>query len=94
MMYKYKKWFLLFTAFLILILLSGMAVNIIVDPLEIFGLNLLNMNGYGMAKNIRLTKIAYLDKNYKQFNSYIIGGSKAGSLIPDVVEIYKRLKVL
>ena len=64
------------------------SMNFIVDPFGAFGDGFFKMYGYNMNKNVRIAKISYLDKYYKNFDSYIIGGSKSGSLLPETLNKY------
>lgn len=63
-------------------------LNLVTDPFGAFGDHFYNMHNYNMSINARIEKITYLDNNYKKFDSYIVGGSKAGALIPKSVEKY------
>lgn len=54
--------------------------NVILDPFGVFGDPVLDWYEYDMTMNPRVAKIAYLDRNYKNYDSYVIGSSKASSL--------------
>lgn len=85
---KFRKWILTFVIALLGtgILLSGF--NYVVDPFGVFGDKLLKWYSYDMTNNPRVSKIAYLDKNHDQYDSYIIGGSKSSSLSPELLNQY------
>lgn len=87
-MNSYKRWYIGFFSVFLVTVISISSFNYIVDPLGAFGDNFLKMYGYDMLKNVRIGKISYLDKNYKNFDSYIIGGSKSGSLLPETLNKY------
>lgn len=54
--------------------------NMLVDPFGIFGDAVFAWQSYDMTKNPRVAKIEYLDKNYKKYDSYILGCSATSSL--------------
>ena len=56
------------------------AYNVILDPFGVFGDHILNWYAYDMTMNPRIAKVAYLDMHYEEYDSYIIGSSKASSL--------------
>ena len=53
--------------------------NVAVDPFGVFGDRFLVYWSYDMTQNPRVAKIAFLDKNYKKYDSYIVGSSKTSS---------------
>lgn len=75
-----KKWIVLFAAVLLGCVVLFMAYNVVLDPFGVFGDPVLNWYEYDMTMNPRVAKIAYLDRNYEKYDSYIIGSSKASSL--------------
>lgn len=75
-----KKWSLLFFGVLLGCTMLFIAYNVILDPFGVFGDPVLDWYEYDMTMNPRVAKIAYLDRNYKNYDSYIIGSSKASSL--------------
>ena len=87
-MKSYKKWYMAFAAVFLVTCLILMSFNYVVDPFGVFGDNFLKMYNYDISKNGRIAKISYLDRNYEMFNSYIVGGSKSGSLLPETAEKY------
>ena len=80
-----KKWIAAFTTSIIFTLLFCFSVNYFADPVGVF-----NQGGfcYDFLDNIRHNKIKYLDKNHEFYDSYIIGGSKAGTLQPNTLNQY------
>ena len=56
------------------------AYNVILDPFGVFGDPVLDWYEYDMTMNPRVAKIAYLDRNHENYDSYIIGSSKASSI--------------
>lgn len=75
-----KKWVLLFFATLLGCVVLFMAYNVMTDPFGVFGDPILDWYEYDMTMNPRVAKIAYLDRNHTNYDSYIIGSSKASSL--------------
>lgn len=59
--------------------------NYAVDPFYIFNSKILKHN---VQINERFLKIEFLEKNHKNFNSYMIGSSRIGVTSPKVVEQY------
>lgn len=62
--------------------------NIAVDPFGIFGDRILNYYEYNMTQNPRIAKIAYLDKNFEKYDSYIVGSSKTSAYPVDKLNKY------
>ena len=85
---KVKRWLLIFFA----ALLAGAAVlaafNVAVDPFGVFGDKLFHWYAYDMTQNPRVAKIAWLDENHGDYNSYVIGSSKASSLSVETLNAY------
>lgn len=75
-----KKWIVLFLCFLLGCVALLAVFNMIVDPFGVFGDRFLNWYEYDMTMNPRVAKIAYLDRNHENYDSYVIGSSKASSL--------------
>lgn len=84
----FKKWFfvLLITASITLVVIW--TFNYITDPFGVFGDKFMDWQGYNMTMNPRIAKIGYLDKNHKNYNSYVIGGSKCSSINPEILNEY------
>jgi len=64
------------------------AIAAIIDPLGVFGDKLFNMQKISMLTNQRFHKIEYLEKNFRQYNSYLIGGSRTAAINPEWIEKY------
>ena len=83
-----KKWLLVF----VLSLLGGVALlvawNVVIDPFGVFGDRFFQWYAYDMTQNPRVAKIAWLDENYENYNSYVIGSSKASSLSVETLNAY------
>lgn len=54
--------------------------NAAVDPFGVFGDRLMDWYAYDMTNNPRAAKIAYLNGHWADYDSYVIGSSKASSL--------------
>ncbi len=74
------------TVLLIAVLLGGF--NILTDPFGIFGDPLMDWYSYNITNNPRAAKIAYLDKHYEEYDSYIIGCSSTSSFPVDALNEY------
>ena len=83
-----KKWFFLFLAALILVVVLLGAFNYALDPFGAFGDRFLQWPGYDMTLNPRNAKPAYLARRLDQFDSYIIGSSSAMALEPELLNGY------
>lgn len=55
-------------------------LNLAVDPFGVFGDRLMDWYAYDMTENPRVAKIAYLRDHWQEYDSYVIGSSKASSL--------------
>ena len=75
-----KKWILLFFGVLLGCTMLFIAYNVVLDPFGVFGDPVMDWYEYDMTMNPRVAKIAYLDRNYEKYDSYVIGSSKASSL--------------
>ena len=83
-----KKWLGIFFASLGAFCLLIAAFNAAVDPFGVFGDRFLNYYEYNMTQNPRIAKIAYLDKNYEKYDSYIVGSSKTSSYPVELLNEY------
>lgn len=83
-----KKWILVF----VLSLLGGVALlaawNVVIDPFGVFGDRFFQWYAYDMTQNPRVAKIAWLDQHHEDYNSYVIGSSKASSLSVETLNKY------
>lgn len=74
-----KIWLVCFFAVVILFVLGIAAFNFITDPFGIFGDWVLDWYSNNMTQNPSPAKIAYIDKNHKKYDSYIVGSSGSSS---------------
>ncbi len=74
-----KKWIISFAATIVVLYVILAAANLTFDPFGVFGDKLLDWYSYDMTLNPRAAKIAYLDKNYEKYDSYIVGCSSTSS---------------
>lgn len=77
---KLKRWLLLFLVVCLLCTVGYAAFNALVDPFGVFGDPILDWYGYNMTENPRVAKVAWLDEHYGEYDSYVIGSSKASSI--------------
>lgn len=77
---RLKKWLLVFGGTLAACAVLFAAYNVLLDPFGVFGDRVLNWYEYDMTMNPRVAKIAYLERNHKNYDSYVIGSSKVSSL--------------
>ncbi|HAS74810.1 MAG TPA: hypothetical protein DCS67_11760, partial [Clostridiales bacterium UBA8960] len=82
------KWFKWVVISCILACLSLFAFNMVIDPFGVFGDRFINFYAYNMNNNPRVAKIAYLDRHFEKYDSYVVGGSKSSSLSPDLLNQY------
>lgn len=87
-MKKQIKWLLVFVIVLVVSVGCLASVNILIDPFGVFGDHLLNFYEYNMTNNPRVAKVKYLDMNHKNYDSYVIGGSKSSSINPNKLKEY------
>lgn len=83
-----KKWFAVFFSTLLLLLLLWAGVNFFIDPFGVFGDTLLSYSEYSMTQNPRVSKIAYLDRHYEEYDAYVVGCSKSSSLPTESLNKY------
>lgn len=83
-----KKWLLAFFSLLLVCGVAFGAYNVILDPFGVFGDHFLDWYAYDMTMNPRIAKVAYLDRHYEAYDSYVIGSSKASSLPVDDLNAY------
>ncbi|MCR2802827.1 polysaccharide deacetylase family protein [Paenibacillus soyae] len=84
----FRKWLIAFIASLGLAAAVVAGLNVVVDPFGVFGDKVLKWHSYNMVNNPRVAKIGYLDQYHERYNSYIIGGSKSGSISPELLNDY------
>ena len=83
-----KKWLIAFVITLAGLLALLCAFNWAIDPFGIFGDKLFNWYSYDMTQNPRASKIAYIDENHDNYDSYIIGCSSTSSYSVDTLNEY------
>ncbi|QTA93902.1 hypothetical protein [Desulfonema magnum] len=81
----YKKWLLEFFG---IVIVAYLAIACIIDPFGVFGDRLFNTPEISMIITQRFNKIEYLDKHFRKYNSYLIGGSRIAAIKPEWVEKY------
>lgn len=74
------KYLCILIAAMLLCTVSLAAFNAVIDPFGLFGDKLLNWWSYNMTQNPRTAKISWLDRCREDYDAYIIGCSKTGSL--------------
>ncbi len=77
---KLKKWLAVFVGGVAAVCVLHAVFQIVVDPFGIFGDRFFDWYDYDMTQNPRAAKIAYLNRHHDEYDSYVIGSSKASSL--------------
>ena len=85
---NFKKWLSAFLITCVAVCSLYALFNALVDPFGIFGDRLFHYNEYSMTENPRIAKIGYLDRNYKKYDSYVIGCSKSSSIPTEALNKY------
>lgn len=85
---KLKKWLTIFIISLVCCIAVFALFNISVDAFGVFGDPFFDWYEYNMTINPRVAKIAYLDKHYEDYDSYILGSSKVSSIPVDTLNDY------
>lgn len=80
-----KKWFTTTIAVILILRLSLMALNYLVDPFDVFQTRIFK---HSISPNLRFLKLEYLKANPKKYDSFIIGSSKAGVFDPSLLGKY------
>ena len=83
-----KKWILVYVISVLSSLAVMAAINMAIDPFGVFGDRVLKWYSYDMTQNPRVAKIAWLDQNHQNYDSYILGSSKASSLRVETLNEY------
>ena len=83
-----KKWFFMFILCAFMTFGGIMAFNVITDPFGVFGDHFFNWYSYDMTQNPRVAKVAYIDKEHKNYDSYIIGCSSTSSYPVEMLDKY------
>ena len=83
-----KKWVAVFF-FTVLLILAGLGgFNFLADPFGVFDPDFLEWPSYEMTLNPGTAKIGYLKDHHEQYDSYIVGGSSAGSFSVETLNGY------
>lgn len=77
---RLKKWLVTFFLALVACVLLFAGYNVVLDPFGVFGDRVLNWYEYNMTMNPRVAKLAYLDRHWQEYDSYVIGSSRISSL--------------
>lgn len=86
-MMKRKKW--LWILLLAVVLLAALpAVNILVDPLGVFGDPILHWDSYNETNHPQTAKPAWLEEHDREYDSYVIGSSCAASYDMEELDRY------
>ncbi|MBR1659580.1 MAG: polysaccharide deacetylase family protein [Oscillospiraceae bacterium] len=83
-----KRWLFIFAGTVLACSALMAAYNVLLDPFGVFGDRLLDWYAYDMTMNPRVAKIAYLDAHHRDYDSYVVGSSKASSLPVDALNRY------
>ena len=87
-----KRWLICFFICLAAVLSTISVFNIITDPFGIFGDTLLDWYELNMTNNPAAAKIAYINKNHENYDSYIIGSSGTSSFPVYALNAYTGAK--
>ena len=85
---KLTQWIRIFFGVLLGCTVLFMAYNIVTDPFGVFGDRFFHWYEYDMTMNPRAAKIDYLDRNHRNYDSYVVGSSKASSLPVEELDRY------
>lgn len=83
-----RRWLLLFFAVVLCFAALWLACNVLIDPFGVFGDRLMHWYAYDMTMNPRVAKIEYLDRHMDQYDSFVLGSSKASSIPVDALDGY------
>lgn len=87
-----KKWCIMFLTSVITVCMLLILLNFFVDPFGVFGDRIYDWYSYSFTNNPRVGKISYLDKHYKEYDSYIIGCSSTSSFTTEDLNKYFNAK--
>ena len=76
---KLHKWLALFAGMCVVTAALFALFNVAIDPFGVFGDRLMNWYAYDMTQNPRVAKLAYLEEHHDDYDSYVLGSSKAPS---------------
>lgn len=77
---KIWKWLLCFLGGCAAAVALYAGFNAAVDPFGVFGDRVMDWYAYDMTQNPRAAKIAYLNDRWADYDSYVVGSSKASSI--------------
>lgn len=83
-----KKWLIAFLCIALVLVMLVALFNYLVDPFGVFGEPAMDWYAYSMTMNPRTAKISYLDVNYQNYDSYIIGCSSTSSYPVETLNKY------
>ena len=83
-----KKWFFSFLSMILLVAVLVALLNFTIDPFGVFGDHFFDWYSFNFTNNPRVAKIAYLDKHYKEYDSYIIGSSTTSAYSVEKLNAY------
>ena len=89
---RLKKWLLIFCLTLAACVLLFAGYNVVLDPFGVFGDRVLDWYEYDMTMNPRVAKLAYLDRHWEEYDSYVIGSSRISSLPAEALNAYTGAK--
>lgn len=87
-----KKWFFMFILTVLLLAIGIAGFNILVDPFGAFGDHVMKWYAYDFTKNPRVAKIAYMDRHYQEYDSFIVGSSSTSSFPVEQLNKYMDAK--
>ena len=76
---SFRKWLIILPIVILLAICCCAAFNILIDPFGVFGDPVLDWYSYNETNNPGVAKLAWLDRHYGQYDSYVIGSSSAAS---------------
>ena len=83
-----RKWLVVFLGTVVLLALLVMGFNFCTDPFGAFGDRFLHWWSYNETMNPRVAKISYLEQNFDQYDSYIVGASSSSSFPTEQLNAY------
>ena len=83
-----RRWFLSFLSMILAVAVLVAAFNFAIDPFGVFGDRFFDRYSLNLANNPKIAKIAYLDKYFSEYDSYIIGGFGANAYSVDMLNLY------
>ena len=83
-----RMWLVAFLGTVVLLALLVMGFNFCTDPFGAFGDRFLHWWSYNETMNPRVAKISYLEQNFDQYDSYIVGASSSSSFPTEQLNAY------